>query len=628
MAVLRSVLDALLGRPLASDEDKRQRIGPLRGIPMLGLDALASSAYGPEAALAILMPLGLAGLRYLGPILAAILLILALLYFSYRQTIAAYPNGGGSYAVARENLGSGFGLAAAAALILDYTLNAAVAISAGTAALVSAIPALAPFTLTLCLFILVVMTLVNLRGVRESGFAWSLPTYLFVFCMAAVLVTGVVKALNHHGHPAPAAPPAPPPPTLETAGLWLLARSFASGCTAMTGVEAVSNGVPNFAEPPVRGAQQTLTGIIVILSLLLAGIGYLCRAYGICAMPQEQPGYQSVVSQLVGAVVGRQWFYYLTMAGVLAVLALSANTSFAGFPRLCRLLAQDHYLPHGFGYRGRRLVFSMGMVSLALLAGLLLIVFRGITDRLIPLFAVGAFLAFTLSQAGMVAHWLRKPERHPLAIAINLVGAVATGVALVVIVVAKLREGAWITLVLLPLLVMLFLRVRLHYERVLEQIREPEPIDTSSLEPPVVLVTATEWNRVTEKALRFALRISPDVVVLNLAIEPEDTRLRSAWRDKVEERLRQAGLPVPRLDAVPSPYRDLLQPVCQHLRRLEREFPGRQIAIVIPEVVGRRWWHYLLHNQRSSILKAGLLTTPDRRLVVINVPWNLDPETP
>ncbi|HVH89339.1 MAG TPA: APC family permease, partial [Terriglobales bacterium] len=400
-----TLLDLLFGRPLSSEEDSKERIGPAAGIPVFGLDALSSAAYGPEAALTILIPLGMAGATYSVPISLTIIVLLSIVYFSYRQTIAAYPTGGGSYTVARENLGDRVGLLAGASLMLDYILNVAVGISAGVGAIVSAVPALQRHTLGLCLGILLVLTLVNLRGVREAGLVFMFPTYIFVACLGGVIVAGLFQTLSHAGHPAPAASIPRPGQAVAAVTLWLLVKAFASGCTAMTGVEAVSNGVQAFREPKVKNARATLTTIIAILIVLLAGIAYLCRAYGIGATPPGQAGYESVLSQLTAAVSGRGVFYFVTMGAVLTVLALSANTSFADFPRLCRAIAEHGYLPYPFTIRGRRLVFSFGVYALAVLAGLLLIAFNGVTDRLIPLFAVGAFTAFTLSQSGMVMHW-------------------------------------------------------------------------------------------------------------------------------------------------------------------------------------------------------------------------------
>src|SRR5712671_2100247 len=339
-----SLIDTILGRPLASGEAGEQRIGVARGVATFGLDALSSAAYGPEAALTVLLPLGAAGLTFILPITTAIVILLGVVYFSYRQTIAAYPNGGGSYTVARENLGANAGLLAAAALMTDYVLNVAVGISAGVGALTSAMPVLHPHTLPLCLGILVLVTLVNLRGTFEAGLVFAVPTYLFVLCFGGgVVVYGVVQALLAGGDPVPVVPPpsAPEIATGAAVSVWLLLRAFASGCTAMTGVEAVSNGVSAFRQPAVTHAHRTLTAIVLILAILLAGIAYLAGTYHTLAMDQSQPGYQSILSQLTGAVVGRGGFYFVAMGSVLAVLCLSANTSFAGFPRLCRQVARD-----------------------------------------------------------------------------------------------------------------------------------------------------------------------------------------------------------------------------------------------------------------------------------------------
>src|SRR5712672_1228412 len=392
------LVDLLLGRKLANREGESEKITAFQGVPAMGLDGLASSAYGPEAALTVLAPLGLFGLAYMGPVMIAVLAVLAILYVSYWQTIEAYPTSGGSYTVARENLGANAGLLAATALMIDYVLNVAVGISAGVGALTSAVPVLQPHTLALCLGILVLVTLVNLRGTLEAGLLFAVPTYLFVLGFGGgVVVYGVWQAL-------------------------------------LAGVEAVRNGVGAFRAPTVTHAHRTLTAIVVILGVLLAGIAYLAGAYHTLAMDQSQPGYQSILSQLTAAVVGRGGFYFVAMGSVLAVLCLSANTSFAGFPRLCRQVARDEYLPRAFAIPGRRLVNSFGIVWLALTAGALLTAFGGITDRLIPLFAVGAFLSFTLSQAGMAVHWSRQPADaqgqrlgHRLRLAINATGAVATG---------------------------------------------------------------------------------------------------------------------------------------------------------------------------------------------------------
>ena len=387
-----------------------------------------------------------------------------------------------------------FGLLAGAALALDYILNVAVGISAGVGALVSAFPSLLPHTVSLCLGILAVLTLINLRGTRESGFAFMLPTYAFVVTLGLVILIGMVKSILGGGHPIAIVAPPPPLAAVESVSLWILVRAFASGCTAMTGVEAVSNGVPLFRTPAIPFATRTLSAIILILMALLGGIAYLSSAYGVVATEPGQAGYQSVLSMLTAAVVGRGPFYYVTMAAIVTVLCLSANTSFADFPLLCRVLAEDRFLPGAFTVRGRRLVYSLGIVLLSVLGSLLLIAFGGITDRLIPLFAIGAFLAFTLSQAGMVQHWRHEAQRgvraNRSALLLNGVGALATGITTVVVAVSKFTEGAWLIVVVVPLLVLFFVRVNRHYRSVAEQIATIEPLELPEQQLPIVVMAA------------------------------------------------------------------------------------------------------------------------------------------
>jgi amino acid transporter len=617
--------DLLFGRRLASDEEGEQRVGVLASIPMLGLDALGSAAYGPEAALTLLVPLGVAGLGYIGPISALIISLLLVVYFSYRQTIAAYPHGGGSYTVAKDNLGTTAGLIAAAALMLDYVLVVAVGISAGVGALISAVPQLEPYTLPLCLAILALITVVNLRGVRESGLVFVVPTYLFVGSLLTVLAIGTVKAALADGRPEPVTAPPSLPTAASAASLWLLARSFASGCTAMTGVEAVSNGVSVFREPSVPHARRALTLIIGLLVALLAGIAYLCRAYGVGATEPGQAGYDSILSQLTAAVVGRGWFYYLTTGSVLSVLALSANTGFADFPRLCRVIAMDGYLPNSFAHRGRRLVYSRGILVLAALSAGLLIGFGGITDNLIPLFAVGAFLAFTLSQAGMVVHWQKVGgPGAKTSMAINAAGAACTGVTLAVVLVAKFTEGAWVMMVLIPALLFLFGGVRTHYQTVVREVATDAPLDAQGLRAPLVLLPVRGWSGITRKALRFALKISPDVYALHVADDEKTmAELEDTWEQRVCEPAKSAGLPTPKLFVIYSPYRMLYGPLKQVVSDLQKAHPDRDLAVIVPELVASRWYHYLLHNQTAAVIKAYLLFSGFRRVAVISVPWYL-----
>ena len=624
-----SLREILFGRALRSEEQEAQKIGPAKGVPVLGLDALASAAYGPEAALTILIALGAGAARYIEPISAVIILVLVVLFVSYRQTIKAYQNGGGAYTVASENLGPAPALIAASALCLDYILNVAVAISAGVGAIVSAAPALLPYTLALCLTILTALTVTNLRGVRESGLLFMLPTYAFLVCLGGTVVLGIAKVALSHGHPTAVAPP--PAPLLAhgavtgMAGAWLLLRAFASGCTAMTGVEAVSNGVPLFKEPVVKNARSTLAIIIGALVFLLAGIAYLSRTYEIVATPPGVSGYRSIVSQVVGAVAGTGAFYYVTIASVFAVLCLSANTSYAGFPRLCRALALDEYLPAEFAHPGRRLVYSVGVVTLAILAAALLIAFGGITDRLIPLFAVGALLTFTLSQAGMVVHWRRIGGRGARgASVLNAAGAITTGLTLVIVVASKFIEGAWITVLIIPALVVLFRWVRGHQERIDRETDVSGPLQLDEPPPPIVVVPLKRLNRVARKALRLAISMSPDVQVVQVFAEDlamED--LRRDWCELVENPLRHAGFRVPKLVLLRSPYREFFGPLLSHVRKVIDDNPRRYVAVVVPELVDKRWYELLLGSHRATLLKGLLWLRGGPRVLVISTPWYL-----
>src|SRR6266446_5189236 len=531
-----NILDVLVGKPIKTSDERAERIGPAQGIPIFGLDALSSAAYGPEAALSLLIPLGLLGVRYIIPISAAIITLLVIVYFSYRQTIEAYPAGGGSYTVARFNLGAPASLLAAAALLADYILTAAVGISAGVGALVSAVPSLLPHTMSICVGILIIITIINLRGVREAGLAFAVPTYLFVGTLLITIVAGIIRVLLSGGHPTPVAPLPPPPPMTEAVSYWLLLKVFASGCTALTGVEAVSNGVKAFREPTVKNAQRTLTVIIFILAVLLAGISYLVKAYGIVATQPGRRGYQSILSMLTSAVFGKGVFYYLTIASILLVLSLSANTAFADFPRLCRAIAQNNYLPHAFGYRGRRLVYAYGIVTLALLTAVLLIFFDGVTDKLIPLYAVGAFLAFTLSQAGMVVHWYKKRGPHWLKSAfVNGFGAFVTGITVCVVLVAKFAEGAWITLLFIPLLIVTFGSVRRHYHSVRVRTLCKEPVlPANHGAPPIAVVPLDRWSRISKQGLEFATRLTSEIIAVHVDPGEHSELLRAAWERYVE----------------------------------------------------------------------------------------------
>jgi amino acid transporter len=618
------IIDHLIGKPLAASDERAERIGPVAGIGVFGLDALSSAAYGPEAALTILITLGAAGIHYSVPISAAIIVLLTIVFFSYRQTIGAYPGGGGSYTVARENLGPNAGLLAGVALMIDYILVVAVGISAGVGALVSAAPSLQPHTLAMCLAILVIITIINLRGLREAGLIIMIPTYLFVGCLVIAILIGFAKAWLESGHPVPVIAPPKMAAATEAVGAWILLKAFASGCTAMTGVEAVSNGVKAFREPADQNARRTLTAVIALLIVLLAGIAWLVNVYQIGATDPGAPGYQSIISMLVAAILGKGIFYYVTIGSILLVLALSANTAFADFPRLCRIIALDRYLPNSFSLRGRRLVYSEGIYVLAGLAGALLILFGGVTDRLIPLFAVGAFLAFTLSQAGMVFHWRRQGGPGAIqSMLVNGLGAFVTAITVVVVLVAKFVEGAWITVLLIPSILLGMVMIRRHYDHVVEAIASPSPLVLKDFRPAIVVVPIQSWSIVAKKAVSFALTISPEIIGLQIGCEDTDD-LKADWARYVEQPVMEIGLAVPKLVVLSSPYRFVLMPIVDYVLDLHKKDPTRQIAVVIPELVERHWYYYLLHNQRASALKALLYIKGNQQIAVVNVPWYLD----
>jgi hypothetical protein len=407
--------------------------------------------------------------------------------------------------------------------------------------------------------------------------------------------------------------------------LWLILQVFSNGCTAMTGVEAVSNGVRAFREPTVRNAQRTLTIIIGLLGILLAGIAYLVRVYGIQATDPDKPGYQSVISMLVAAVTGRGVFYYFTIGSVLLILSLSANTAFADFPRLCKAVSQNGFLPHSFGYRGRRLVYSQGIYALAALTAILLIMFQGVTDRLIPLFAIGAFLAFTLSQAGMVGHWRKNPGPGAVrSMLINGLGAFATGITLLVVLVAKFVSGAWVSALLIMGMMATMMWVRHHYDQVATEIALSAPLQIEQVGHTIVIVPIQSWTLVSRRAIEFALTLSPEIHAVHVGTEEDTNELQENWNRLIVEPVTQAGGTPPNLVSLPSPYRLILKPILEYVLETETQNPGRQIAVIVPELVERHWYHYPLHNQRAELLKAFLLLKGSRNIVLINVPWYLN----
>jgi amino acid transporter len=621
-----SFTDSLFGRPLATSEERAEHVGVAAGIPIFGLDALTSAAYGPEAALALLIPLGIAGIAHLVPIVTVILILLCIVFFSYRQTIAAYPGGGGSYTVASENLGAGAGLVAAAALMIDYILTAAVGITVGIGAVVSDQPWLEPHMLALCLVVLASLAMVNMRGVKDTGAAFIAPTFLFVGTVLTTVAFGFFRVIAAGGHPvARAAMPHPLPATMVGLGVWLALKSFSNGCAAMTGVEAVSNGVMAFREPRVRNAQMALTVIMGTLVIMLFGTAWLAKKYGIMAMDPTLPGYQSLLSLIVMAVFGRSWFFHFTMWTIFLALTLSANTAFADFPRVARAVAMNDYLPHVFTLRGRRLLFSAGIYALTGLTTIILIIFSSDIDKMISLYAIGAFLAFTLSQAGMVMHWKKQPGEHRgryWHMFVNGTGAVATGITTVIVLIAKFTSGAWFVALLIPTLILLMVAVKQHYTRVKDVVKMG-PLNLSNLLEPLVVIPMARWDRMTEKAMRFGVLLSKEVRVINVEGVEGESSLADIWEENVLKPIHEKGLPEPELITLHSTFRQIISPLMDYILELEQQNPDRKITVLLPELVVNHWWEYLLHNQRVQLLKLLLLLRGKQRIIVVDIPWYL-----
>ncbi len=599
----------LIGRPIPTAGAAHERLTKTKALAILASDALASVAYGTEALLVILVFGGGAAFRYVMPISLAILALLALASVSYRQTIPAYPSGGGSYIVARENLGTIPGLIAAGSLMVDYILNVAVSVSAGVLALTSAFPSLASYTMPLCLASLVIVMLGNLRGLRESGNIFALPTYFFIVSILALIGVGLFRVLT--GDAAATGTPREAVAATQSVGLFLVLRAFANGCTALTGVEAISNGIPAFKKPETKNAAITLTWVASLLGVMFIGVSFLARQYGI--VPRDG---ESVVSQVAAQVFGGRGVpYYLIQSATILILLLATNTSFADFPRLGSILARDGFLPHQFQFRGDRLAFTTGIVALTVASGALLVAFHGQTNQLIPLFAIGAFLAFTFSQAGMVQHWRRTPGNHRRSMLINGAGAVTTGVTSLVIAISKFRDGAWITVLIIPLLVLLFLSISRHYTAV-ERELAPMEGDTDPLlnerSEQIVIVPVAAINKATLHALAYARRLSSQVIAVHVTDDVEEgAGLQRDWE--------RWGTGV-NLVILESPYRSLIAPLLSYINLVQRKRPQAVLMVLVPEYVPGHWWEQILHSQTALRLKAQLLFRPNT--VVVSVPYH------
>lgn len=600
----------LIGRPLRTEQAAHERLTKIKALATFSSDALSSVAYATEEILLMLVLAGSAALPNALPIAIGIAILLVLVSISYRQTIFAYPRGGGSYVVSRENLGVYPSLVAGSALLVDYILTVAVSISAGVAAITSALPELSPHRVALCLVLIGLITIANLRGIKESAGLFSVPTYAFVTLMAILIGVGLIRLLLGYdsAHPAPHEVPQ----AVQPLTLFLLLRAFASGCTALTGVEAISDGVPAFHSPESKNAAKTLTWMAAICVSLFLGITVLANAYG--AVPSHG---ETVVSQVARHVFGSGALYYLVQASTAMILVLAANTSYADFPRLASLIALDGYLPRYLANRGDRLVFSNGIFLLGALAGLLVVLFGGATHALIPLYAVGVFLSFTLSQSGMVVHWWKLRERGwQRNLIVNAVGAAATLLVLIVITVTKFLLGAWMVILLLPMLVIIFRAIHRHYVGLGRQLRVTNCCPTLPTEPVRhrIIVPVSGVNNAVANTMRYARTLSPDIVAVHIAVDPEAVM-------KVRERWERWAGDVP-LYIVESPYRALAGPLIEAVERLDADDPHDFITILVPEFITHRWWHYLLHQQTALILRTILLFR--KRWVVTGVPYHIE----
>jgi amino acid transporter len=605
----------LVGNPIETAAQHDQRLSKRIALAVFSSDALSSVAYASEAILFVLVIAGVHALPLLIPISVAIVVLLLIVGFSYQQTIHAYPNGGGAYIVAHENLGEVPGLVAAASLLIDYVLTVSVSISAGVFAITSLAATwgysnLGDYRVEIALGCIALITVINLRGVKESGIIFSVPTYVFIISMVGMIVYGIFQVAI--GGWVVAEPEvAEIAATAEPLGIFLILRAFAAGCTALTGVEAISNGVPAFKQPESKNASTTLIWMIATLGVMFLGISVLAYYQGL--VPRED---MSAVSQLASQIVGTGPAFFIIQVATAMILVLAANTSYADFPRLASLLSRDRFLPRQFSSRGDRLVFSNGVVALGVFAALLVVVFNAREQAMLPLYAIGVFISFTLSQYGMVHHWLR--EREPgwqRSVLINGVGAVLTAVVLMVIVVTKFGHGAWAVLVLTPILVLLFRSVHQHYQQVARQLSLEKAPRVEPVRRHTALVLISGIHRGVVPALEFAKSIAPDnTTALYVDLDAEHTR-------KIEEKWARWGAGIP-LQVLDSPYRSLVRPIMRYIDEIDAQYDDDVLSVILPEFIPSQWWQHLLHNQTALAIKAALLFR--KGVVVISVPYHLE----
>jgi amino acid transporter len=610
--MLSRLKSTLIGTPLPTEQLAEKRLNKIRALAAFSPDALSSIAYANQEIYLGLVVAGSAGLTLAWPIGLAIIGVLIIVAISYYQTIHAYPSGGGSYIVARANIGTLPGLIAAGALLLDYLLCAAVSLTAGVDAIASAFPTLWPYRIEIALGLLGLIMLANLRGLRETGTLMAVPVYLFLFTYIPMLVYGGIRLLIDG--PTPLVTVAPQP--LQPLTLFLILHTFATGCTALTGIEAISNGVPAFKRPESKNAGNTLIVMAILMGILFVGSIGLTQFLGIIAGPQE-----TILSALARHLLGSGPAYVLIQISTLLILAVAANTSFADFPRLSAILARDGFLPRQFTGLGDRLVFTNGIVFLAIATGVLIVIFSGNSHLLIPLFAIGAFLAFTLSQSGMVIHWFRERSKNwQLKATLNGLGAIATATTLIIITISKFREGAWITVLLIPIFVIVFLRIHQHYQNVGKQLSlRGLPPNLKPLPSLRLIIPVSGVHRGIIEAMDFAQSISKDITAVYIELDP------GAGEEMLKEW--NCWWPDVPLVILPSPYRSIIRPLLDYLDKTDQEHnDGQLAAVVLPEFIPAKWWQQLLHNQTSLLIKTALLyrrRTLGFQRIIIDVPYHL-----
>lgn len=607
----KTIKRLLIGRPLKNEEIKGEKFGVLWGLPILSSDAISSVAYAGQEILLVLLPvIGMLAFKYMAYISIGIILLLGVLTLSYRQTIDCYPNGGGAYVVAKENIGLLAGVTAGSALCISYILTVAVSIASGVHQIVSAFPVLKPYTVYLCVFVIILMTLGNLRGIKESAKLFSLPTYFFIFSIILMLVVGVIKIfMGYEPEPLELAET-----TLQPVSLFLLLSAFTNGCAALTGVEAVSNSVPNFREPATKNAKAVLVLLSTLVLIVFGGTSIIANYYPI------DPSKGAMLIQIAGMIFGKNVLFYIITALSFGILVLAANTAYFGFPNLISVMAKEGYVPRQLSMRGDRLSFSNGIIFLSAIAAALIIIFNANVTRLIGLYAIGVFISFTLSQAGMFCKWIRAKEgKWVVKAVINGFGALVTFVIVIIIAITKFTMGAWIVVIVIPIMIFMMLKVKKHYTALHKQLKvSPEELKEVSIPRDVyrnrVIVPIASINKASIRALRYARTISDNVVAFNVSIDEEQGK-------KVREKFNMVDTDIP-LIVKYSPFRKVVEPLLMFIESAEYDYQkGDIITVILPQFVVKRWWNNVLHNHTRVILQRQLIK--HKHIVICTMPLQM-----